>query len=153
MKYILEGNKKELERVIRENRIRVNRGLILITPISECGLITEEDARKALEDYLATKDTEISELTASIIAKDETAISFAASIEEKDKTIVILTEECDSMKARIAELEASVIADNKNLPTSDSKVLPVEDAKVVADTDNKNLPPEDKKETGKKTSK
>lgn len=154
MKYILEGNDKELERVIRENRIRVNRGLISITPISECGLITEEDARKALEDQLATKDTEIGELTASIVEKDEKATTFAAFIEEKDKAIVMLTEERDSMKSRIAELEVSA-ADNKNLPADDSKELTTGDLKdlAVVATDNKNLPPEDKKETGKKASK
>ena len=34
MKYILEGDEKELGRVLREQRIRIVRGLIKITPIS-----------------------------------------------------------------------------------------------------------------------
>lgn len=41
MKYILEGDEKELGRVLREQRIRIGRGLIKITPIS--GTLVHED--------------------------------------------------------------------------------------------------------------
>ena len=105
-KYIITGQDKELTRVLREQRIRVSRGLITITPISECGLITEEDVQKTLECMLAEKDAKIGELTESIA--------------EKDKAIVELTDERDTMKARIAELEALISSDNKNLPAADS---------------------------------
>lgn len=139
-KYIITGQDKELERVLREQRIRMNRGLISITPISECGLITEEDARKTLDDKLAEKDEKISELT--------------ASIKEKDNSITELTTERDSMKARIAELEASATTDDKNLPAAgDSKDLPAEDTKGVDAIDNKDLPPADEKKVVKKVSK
>ena len=131
-KYIITGQEKELERVLREQRIRVSRGLISITPISECGLVTEEDARRTLEEKLAEKDEKINELT--------------SSNEAKDKSI-------ESMEARIAELEASATTDSKNLPAGDSKELPAEDSKAVTNTDDKNLSPEDEKKTGKKTSK
>ena len=53
MKYILDGNEKDVTNVIKEQRIRIGRGLISFTPISECGLITEEDARKAMDEKLA----------------------------------------------------------------------------------------------------
>ena len=82
MDYILRGNDKDVTNVLKEQRIRINRGMIQLIPISECGLVTEEDARKTLECMLAEKNEEIGRLTASIA--------------EKDKTIVELTEESPS---------------------------------------------------------
>ena len=96
MDYILRGNDKDVTNVLKEQRIRINRGMIQLIPISECGLVTEEDARKTLECMLAEKNEEIGRLTASIA--------------EKDKTIVELTEERETMKARIAELEVQVLS-------------------------------------------
>jgi len=137
MDYILRGNDKDVTNVLKEQRIRINRGMIQLIPISECGLVTEEDARKTLECMLAEKNEEIGRLTA-----------------EKDKTIVELTEERETMKARIAELEVQVPSDEKNLPVADSKDLQEEDAKEVTVTDDKAVSVEDEKKTGKsKTSK
>jgi len=139
-KYIIAGQERELVRVLREQRVREGRGLISITPLSKAGLVTEEDARKTLDDKLAEKDEKISELTASIT--------------EKEKAIVELTDERDTMKARIAELEALVPSDNKNLPAADSKELPAGDAKEITVVDDKAVSVEDEKKTGKgKTSK
>lgn len=140
MDYILRGNDKDVANVLKEQRIRMGRGVISFTPISECGLITEEDARKTLDDKLAEKDEKIGELTASIT--------------EKDNSITELITERDSMKARIAELEASATTDDKNLPAAgDSKDLPAEDTKGVDAIDNKDLPPADEKKVVKKVSK
>lgn len=151
MRYILEGNDKELERVIRENRVRVNRGVINITPISECGLITEEDARKILEDRLATKDAKISEHATSLEEKDKIISELTASLVEKDRMISTLTIEYDGMKTHIAELEAPAVDDSKNLPTDDLKELSADDSKDLdlAASANKNVPPADEKKTGK----
>lgn len=134
-KYIIAGQERELARVLREQRVREGRGLISITPLSKAGLVTEEDARKTLDDKLAEKDEKISELTASIT--------------EKEKAIVELTDERDTMKARIAELEALIPSDNKNLPAADSKELPAGDAKEVTVVDDKTVSVEDEKKTGK----
>ena len=135
MDYILRGNDKDVTNVLKEQRIRINRGMIQLIPISECGLVTEEDARKTLECMLTEKDAKIGELTESIL--------------EKDKAIVALTDERDTMKARIAELEALVPSDNKNLPAADSKELPAGDAKEVTVVDDKTVSVEDEKKTGK----
>ena len=71
MDYILRGNDKDVTNVLKEQRIRINRGMIQLIPISECGLVTEEDARKTLECMLAEKNEEIGRLTASIAEKDK----------------------------------------------------------------------------------
>ena len=129
MDYILRGNDKDVTNVLKEQRIRINRGMIQLIPISECGLVTEEDARKTLECMLAEKNEEIGRLTASIAERE-------------------------TMKARIAELEVQVPSDEKNLPVADSKDLQEEDAKEVTVTDDKAVSVEDEKKTGKgKTSK
>lgn len=112
MKYILEGNDKELERVIKENRVRVNRGLISIIPISECGEIGDHN-------------TKMQELV--------------SSVEEKDALISTLKGQCDGLKARIIELENTglVTGDDKGLSGSDSKVLAGSDTKELEMKDKK----------------
>lgn len=135
MDYILTGNDKDVANVLQEQRIRIGRGVISFIPVSECRLITEEDARKTLEEKLAEKDAVIGELTASIA--------------EKDIEIDTLTKYSNSMKARITELEALVATDNKNLPSGDVKDLPAGDSKEVATGDNKEVAPADEKKTGK----
>lgn len=135
MDYILTGNDKDVANVLQEQRIRIGRGVISFIPVSECRLITEEDARKTLEEKLAEKDAVIGELTASIA--------------EKDIEIDTLTKESNSMKARITELEDLVATDNKNLPAGDVKDLPAGDSKEVATGDNKEVAPADEKKTGK----
>ena len=61
MDYILRGNDKDVANVLKEQRIRIGRGVVSFTPISECGLVTEEDARKTLECMLTEKDAKIGE--------------------------------------------------------------------------------------------
>ena len=50
MKYILDGNEKDVTNVIKEQCIRIGRGLISFTAISECGRISEENARKGMDE-------------------------------------------------------------------------------------------------------
>lgn len=139
MKYILDGNEKDVANVIREQRIRTGRGLISFTPISECGLITKEDARKAMDEKLT-------ELTASVEENEslKSQISgFELNMKEKDALITSLTAERDGLQARISELEA--VADNKELPAGDSKELPAEDSKELETFDDKTINVEEKK--------
>lgn len=139
MKYILDGNEKDVANVIREQRIRIGRGLISFTPISECGLITKEDARKAMDEKLT-------ELTASVEENEslKSQISgFELNMKEKDALITSLTAERDGLQARISELEA--VADNKELPAGDSKELPAEDSKELETFDDKTINVEEKK--------
>lgn len=108
MRYILEGNEKELGRVLREQRVRVGRGLIKITPISGT-LVSQEDA----------------------------------SLAEKDELIASLTGECDTLKVRVAELEAGLSkdaampeTDNKEVEAGDNKDLDMAGGKVLSDDDS-----------------
>lgn len=139
MKYILDGNEKDVENVVREQRIRTGRGKISLTPIPECGLITQEDVQKAM-------DEKITELAASVEVNESLRMQisgFELNIKEKDALIASLTDERDGLQARISELEA--IADNKELAAGDSKELLVEDSKQLEIADDKTVTVEEKK--------
>lgn len=139
MKYILDGNEKDVANVIREQRIRTGRGLISFTPISESGFITEEDARKTMEEKFA-------ELTASVEENEslKSQVScFDLDIKEKDALVASLTTERDGLQARVLELEA--IADKKELPAGDSKGLPAVDSKETETSDDKTVNVEEEK--------
>ncbi|MCF0219328.1 MAG: hypothetical protein HUK14_06060 [Muribaculaceae bacterium] len=53
MDYILSGNPKDVAKVIQENRIRVQRGVIKFTPLADVESAPEEpeaDTKEAVED-------------------------------------------------------------------------------------------------------
>ena len=155
MKYILEGNEKDVFNVMKEQRIRVNRGVISITPITECGLITEEDAKKDMDEKLSELMASIAEneKRISTITDEHNGIMLQVSelektVVDKDALISSLTAERDELKARIVELEASP-TDTKGLSIEDSKDLPVADSKAVATNDEKVVAAEDVKKPGR----
>ena len=114
MKYILEGDEKELGRVLREQRIRIGRGLIKITPISGT-LVHEDYALKAIE-------AQVKELT--------------------DGQIESLTSERDSLRARMTEMEASGSmpeTDEKEVDMKDSKTLNITDSNNLPEDDSMSI--------------
>jgi hypothetical protein len=139
MKYILDGNEKDVTNVIKEQRIRIGRGLIAFTPISECGFITEEDARKAMDEKL----TELATFVEENEGLKSQLSGFELSMKEKDALIASLTTERDGLQARISELET--VADKKELPTGDSNELPAEDSETLETSDDKTINVEEKK--------
>lgn len=118
--YLLNGEKKALESVIKEQRIRIGRGLISITPVSEAGLVSEEDAEKALE----SKQKVIDEL----------------SVENESQK-----KEINELKAKLAELDShvddakDVQEDNKNIEQTDTKEVSAEDDKAAVVQDEKKV--------------
>jgi hypothetical protein len=118
--YLLNGEKKALESVIKEQRIRIGRGLISITPVSEAGLVSEEDVEKALE----SKQKVIDEL----------------SVENESQK-----KEINELKAKLAELDShvddakDVQEDNKNIEQTDTKEVSAEDDKAAVVQDEKKV--------------
>ena len=115
--YLINGDKKALEAVIKEQRIRIGRGLITITPVSEAGLVSEEDVEKALE----SKQKVIDEL----------------SVENESQK-----KEIDELKAKLAELDSHVDdqdADSKEVEQTDTKEVSAEDEKAAVVQDEKKV--------------
>lgn len=54
-RYILEGDSAEIDKIIRENRIRINRGVVTFTP-APSDSIQEDTKEVEIED---TKEVEI----------------------------------------------------------------------------------------------
>lgn len=145
--YILDGNDKDVSNVLKEQRIRMSRGLISITPISECGLITEEDARKTMEGFaLSIENNE--EMISTLTKEHEEIKAHVSKLEtamnEKDALILSLTTERDGLLARVSALEETD-EDKKELPAGDSKELPAGDTKYTDVTDDKTVIVEEKK--------
>lgn len=117
--YLINGDKKALESVIKEQRIRIGRGLISITPVSEAGLVTEEDVEKALESKQKVID--------------------GLSVENES-----YKKEIDELKARLAELDSHV-DDTKDVPEEDNKKVEQTDTKEVPAEDDKKADVQDEK--------
>lgn len=119
---LLKGDKKVLECIIKEQRIRIGRGLISINPASEAGLVPEEEVKETFERQQEVID--------ELSAKNES-----------------LQKENDEMKARIAELESLLndtkdveITDSKNNEPDDTKEVPSEDEKAAEVQEDKKVP-------------
>lgn len=125
--YLLNGEEKALKSVIKEQRIRIGRGLISITPVSEAGLVSEEDARKTFESQQKVID--------ELSAKNES-----------------LLKENEELKAKIAELETHV-NDNKDVEDADSKEVEQTDTKEVPSEDEKAAVVQDEKKVSASKSK
>lgn len=149
--YILTGREKDLCRVISENRIRVSRGVIKITPTSESGMITMEEARKVVEEELSELNASVKENVekVAILIKENDDLKsqvskLEATLNGKDALVASLTTECEGLLARAMELEA-IAEDKKELPVSDSKDLTTEDSKDSVTSDDKTVNVEEKK--------
>lgn len=119
--YLLNGDEKALKSVIKEQRIRIGRGLISITPVSEAGLVPEEDVKKTFESQQNIID--------NLSAKNES-----------------LVKENEELKAKIAELETHVDdnkdvedAGSKEVEQTDTKEVPAEDEKAAVVQDEKKV--------------
>lgn len=117
--YLLNGEEKALKSVIKEQRIRIGRGLITITPVSEAGLVPEEDVKKTFESHQKIID--------NLSAKNES-----------------LVKENEELKAKLAELETHV-DDNKDVEDADSKEVEQTDTKEVSAEDEKAAVVQDEK--------
>ncbi|MBM6842760.1 hypothetical protein [Phocaeicola plebeius] len=117
--YILQGESKAIESLIKEQRIRIGRGLITITPASEAGIVSEEDVKKTFDSQQKVID----------------------ELSEKNKSY---EKEIDELKARLAELDSHV-DDAKDVPEEDTKDVEQADTKEVPAEDDKEADVQDEK--------
>ncbi len=123
--YLLNGEEKALKSVIKEQRIRIGRGLITITSVSEAGLVPEEDVKKTFESQQKVID-ELSVKNESLLKENEELKAKIAELEVDDNKDV---EDADSK-----EVEQT---DTKEVPAEDEKATVVQDEKKVSATKTK----------------
>lgn len=131
--YIFKGDPKHLENVIREQRIRIQRGVVSITTPSESGYITQEESEQkvqAKEDELnaviSEKDSEIGRLNTSIGEKDAKIAEQTQTITEKDARIKELEEQIAGLQKQTEEMALCLnsdpgVTDNKATIPYDTK--------------------------------
>ena len=163
MDYKLSGNPKEVEKVIRENRIRIQRGVISFTPL-DCEVHTDNS------DVIATlqeRNAELNEMFANECKEHSAACDRANELQIKltrlreagvDIDLILDTPadaadvktEPDTKPDPKADVKSEPEADSKELTTSDSKELAASYDKIVqpeAEADTKTAKPKRTKKT------
>jgi len=174
--YILKGDPKEVDKVLRENRIRINRGVIEITPVEpdaaldEACIETLKESHKASEEEcrrMTVAQYELAELTglvASIaveggqtIPEDITArlAEFGIIVPKIDETIPNVTETVENAGENVPEAVPNNLdseEDSKNVEVEDMTEVNLDDVKDASEVDTKEIPaPTPKKSRSKKS--
>ncbi len=111
MVYILSGNPVEVERVLREQRVRVARGVIKLTPIDT----TLSSLKAAVNDLEKAKNTEPAPVD------DDKVVP---PVDDKEKT------------PEVDEKTVEVDGDSKEVKADDSKEVQAVDDKKTAKTES-----------------
>lgn len=130
MDYILSGKDKEVAKVIQENRVRVNRGLVSFTPMTE------------------TVHTDNSEVIANLIEENQTLKAENQRLQDKlNKSAQEATGQptVDDKKVDLEDLQEVDLDDNKEVIVNDTK--------DVSEDDNKAISADDTPKSSKRTKK
>lgn len=130
MTYLLKGDPKEVEKVIRENRIRVQRGVIEFTPVEP------EEAFEEIDKDVATVGTDNMPTTLSVPQIEETAENEGESVPgivempENPAESVPVSDNPEHMDDKHIEglddfQEIDLDADDKTPEADDSKTSPL----------------------------
>lgn len=116
MDYILSGKDKEVAKVIQENRVRVNRGLVSFTPMTE------------------TVHTDNSEVIANLIEENQTLKAENQRLQDElNKTTEQPT--TDDKNVDLEDLQEVDLDDNKGVIVNDTKDVSEDDNKAVSADD------------------
>lgn len=130
MDYILSGKYKEVAKVIQENRVRVNRGLVSFTPMTE------------------TVHTDNSEVIANLIEENQTLKAENQRLQDElNKSAQEATGQptVDDKKVDLEDLQEVDLDDNKEVIVNDTK--------DVSEDDNKAISADDTPKSSKRTKK
>lgn len=130
MDYILSGKDKEVAKVIQENRVRVNRGLVSFTPMTE------------------TVHTDNSEVVANLIEENQTLKAENQRLQDElNKSTQEATGQptVDDKNVDLEDLQEVYLDDNKEVIVNDTK--------DVSEDDNKAISADDTPKSSKRTKK
>lgn len=178
--YILKGDPKELDKVLRENRIRISRGVISITPakpdatLDEYAIKTLQESHSALGEErvrLIAQQNKLAELTGIVVslavAGGQTIPeNVTANLTDFDIIVPKIGETAESTAEIGGNLTESVSSstetanmepepgtmDNKHIEVEDmQEVNPDADDKTPVNDDTKDLQEDDSKEAASAT--
>lgn len=177
MDYILKGDSKEVAKVLQENRIRVDRGVIEFTPCQQDSAL-DTDSIATLQEDLAAKTKACMEMAAShvelagatrdviaIIAENGIAVpndiaarlaKFGIAVPNEPETVPDTVEIADNAGKSVPETvpnEPETVEDNKTVEAEDMTEVDLDDVKDTEETDTKEPPVPTPKKTRAKKSK
>lgn len=118
MDYILSGKDKEVAKVIQENRVRVNRGLVSFTPMTE------------------TVHTDNSEVIANLIEENQTLKAENQRLQDElNKSTATEQPTVDDKNVDLEDLQEVDLDDNKEVIVNDTKDVSEDDNKAVSADD------------------
>lgn len=118
MDYILSGKDKEVAKVIQENRVRVNRGLVSFTPMTE------------------TVHTDNSEVIANLIEENQTLKAENQRLQDElNKSTATEQPTTDDKNVDLEDLQEVDLDDNKGVIVNDTKDVSEDDNKAVSADD------------------
>lgn len=177
--YILKGDPKEVDKVIRENRIRADRGVITITPV-EPDMVLDADQVETLREHaeamgesarqMAASNIALADLTMIVvgIAADNDAEfpdELVAALAEFGITVPKTDESAEKPEDSVPENEVipeqetesvpntpTPMTDDKTLDVADMTEVNLDDVKDTPETDVKAAPAAVPKKTRSKKS-
>lgn len=177
MNYILKGDHKEVAKVIQENRIRVDRGVIEFTPCQPDSAL-DADSIATLREDLDAKTKSCMEMAASqvelaciidelvdVITEEGITISkelsdrlakFGVTVPKSAETVPNDSPNVENDGSNVTETvpkEPEAVEDNKTVDTEDMTEVNLDDVKDIEETDTKVAPaPTPKNKTRSKKS-
>lgn len=146
MNYILKGDHKEVAKVIQENRIRVDRGVIEFTPCQPDPALDVDSIAK-LREALEASEKSCQEMAQGHVELAAVTRDVLAIVAEKGVTVP------EDLAERLAQFgidvpkEPETVEDNKTVDAGiDMKEVNLDDIKDVEEVDTKAVPaPTEKK--------
>lgn len=177
MNYILKGDPKEVAKVLQENRIRVDRGVIAFTPCQQDSALDADSIatlREALEasekscQEMAQGHVELAGVTRDVIAiitENEISVpedlaarlaQFGITVPKSAETVPETVEIVDNAGESVPEtvpIESEAVEDNKTVDAgTDMKEVNLDDVKDAPEEEQKAEPAPTPKKTRSKKS-
>ena len=160
-KYILEGDSKEVAKVIQENRIRVERGVIAFTPVQPETAFADPDAISVLRenaDIIEARNVRLTaenqELTRRVAELEQTLIALT-NVPENTETVLNDAKTAENPGESVPETvlnDTDPVEDNKNIEVEDMTEVNLDDVKDTPEADTKEAPAPTPKKTRTKKS-
>lgn len=158
MNYLLKGDPKEVSKVLQENRIRVDRGVIEFTPCQQDSVLDADSIatlREALEaSEKSCQEMAVGHVELAGVARDVIAIITENGITVPDDLTVRLAQFgiIVSKSAETVPNNPDAVEDNKIVEAEDMTEVDLDDVKDTEEADSKEAPaPTPKKKDLKKS--
>ena len=137
--YILKGDQKEVDKVLRENRIRISRGVISFTPAEPDAALDEDSVKTLIESHnvlheerqhLIADRNRLAELTNKVVS---IAVEGGKTIpEDVDASLGEFGIIVPKITETVPKSTETAVKDGENVPeTVPNKPEPVDDSKTV----------------------